>query len=159
MFGNGSIAAPTFSLAGSVRPGDLPGGGQALIARVGTLTLNGQVSLSSSAALVFDLGSPAASDQIKVGGALTLDCTLTVNALAGFGTGRYDLIDYTGTLTDNTLDLGTLPSGYNYAIDTSIAGQVDLVVTGVVPEPPTWAAGLVGGGLLVLTLRRRPRGC
>ncbi len=131
--------------------------GSVIVAYVGTLTLNGQVSCLGSTSLVFDLGSTAASDEIKVGGALTLDGTLSANALAGFGAGRYDLIDYTGTLTNNTLDLGTLPSGYNYAIDTSIAGQVDLVVTNAVPEPSTWAGVLAGSGFLALALRRRAR--
>ena len=72
--------------------------------------------------------------------------------------GRYDLIDYTGTLTNNTLDLGTLPSGYSYSLDLSRVGEVDLLVTSAVPEPSTWAALLAGGGLLVFTLRRRKHG-
>ena len=71
--------------------------------------------------------------------------------------GRYDLIDYTGSLTNNTLDLGTLPSGYNYAIDTSIAGQVDLVVTDAVPEPSAWVALLGGCAFLACVLRHRVR--
>ena len=121
------------------------------------MTLNGQVSLSGSTALVFDLGTTAASDQLQVNGALTLDGTLTVNALAGFGAGRYDLINYTDQLTNNTLDLGTLPAGYSYSIDLSRTGEVDLVVTSAVPEPSTWAALLAGGGFLALGLRRRVR--
>ena len=79
---------------------------------------------------------------------------LNVNALTGFGAGRYDLVDYSGALTNNGLALGTLPSGYNYAIDTSMAGQVDLVVTNAVPEPSTWVSMLGGMSLLSLTLSR-----
>ncbi len=154
ILGSGTVTAPSFILAGSLRPGD-SAYAQGIGSAVGKLTLNGQVTLLSSTSLVFDLASIAASDQIEVNGSLTLDGTLNVNALSGFGMGRYDLIDYTGALTDNTLDLGTLPSGYNYAIDTSVAGQVDLVVTSVVPEPSTWAAVLAGGGVLGLALRRR----
>ena len=151
--GSGSVTAPTLSLAGSVRPGDNFLG--QFVPAVGTLTLNGQVGLLGSTTLVFDLATTAASDQIRVNGALTLDGTLNVNALAGFSAGRYDLLDYTGTLTNNGLDLGTLPTGYSYALDLGTAGQVDLVVTSVVPEPSTWAAVLAGAGFLVLTLRRR----
>ena len=106
LFGNGSITAPTFSLAGSLRPGDIVDVGQPFLASVGTLTLNGQVELTGNTTLVFDLAGTAASDEIEVNGALTLEGTLNVNALAGFGAGRYDLIDYTGTLTNDGLALG-----------------------------------------------------
>ncbi len=153
----GTFTAPTLSLAGSLRPGGSFYGNGSVQSYVGTMTLNGQVLLLSDAALVYDLAGTTTSDRIAVTGMLTLDGTLTVNAMAGFGAGRYDLIDYTGTLTDNGLNLGTLPSGYNYAIDTSIAGQVDLVVTNAVPEPSAWAAVLVGIGSLAWVQRRRAR--
>ena len=136
LLGTGSVTAPTLSLAGSIRPGDGDFGGL-LGAAVGTLTLNGQVGLLSDTVLVFDLASTAASDRITVNGSLTLAGMLNVNAFTGFGAGRYDLIDYSGALTNDGLALGTLPSGYNYAIDTSMSGQVDLVVTNSVPEPST----------------------
>ena len=154
LYGFGPFSAPTLSLAGSLRPGDFVSGTQ-ISAGVGQLTLNGQVGLLGNTVLVFDLTGTAASDRITVNGALTLDGTLNVNALAGFGAGRYDLLDYTGTLTNNGLDLGTLPAGYSYALDLGTAGQVDLVVTNVVPEPSTWAAVLAGTACLVGTLRRR----
>ena len=155
LFGTGTVTAPTLSLAGSLRPGDAYAGPGQFSSAVGTLTLNGQVGLLSNTVLVFDLASTTASDEIKVGGALTLAGMLNVNALTGFGAGRYDLIDYSGVLTNNGLALGTLPSGYNYAIDTSMGGQVDLVVTNAVPEPSTWVGGaLVGLGLLGAVHRR-----
>ena len=50
------------------------------------------------------------------------------------------LLNYSGTLTDNTLDLGTvptLPAGGSLSIDTSTAGQVNLVLS-TVPEPASW---------------------
>ena len=130
---------------------------------VGTLTLGGTVVLESSAVLKFQLGDTSAgsSDHLNAGGALTLDGTLNLTALAGFGAGRYDLIDYTGVLTDHGLDLGTLPNGYTYAIDTSLAGQVDLVVTNNVPEPSTWVllgVGVVGLGIVTLRCRRHVSG-
>ena len=156
LIASGTLTAPTFTLAGALRPGD----GINFTTRnvtpfAGSFTLNGQVNLTSTTALVFDLASTAASDQIRINGALTLDGTLTVNALAGFGAGRYDLINYTGTLTNNTLDLGTVPAGYNFAVDLSTAGQVNLVVTTIVPEPSTWASLLAGVGSLAFALRRR----
>ncbi len=154
LLGSGFFNASSFSLAGSVRPGD-SAFAQGVSSAVGKLGFNGNVALQGNTALIFDLATVTASDQIAVNGALTLDGTLTVNALAGFGVGRYELIDYNGALTDNGLNLGTLPAGYNYAIDTSIAGQVDLVVTNAVPEPSVWAAVLGGCGTLALVLRRR----
>ena len=137
LYGFGPVTAPTLTLDGSLRPGDSATFG--VSSGVGTLTLSGQVGLLGDTTLIFDLGSTSASDQIKVNG------TLTVNAVAGFGAGHYDLIDYTGTLTNNGLALGTLPAGYTYSIDTGVAGQVDLVVTNTVP----------GGGFLASALRRR----
>ena len=154
IFGGGGVTATTLSLGGTLRPGDRDEE-NTITAAVGTLTLNGQVGLTSNTALIFDLAGTAASDRIAVSGALTLDGTLNVNALAGFGAGRYDLLDYTGTLTNNGLDLGTLPSDYSYALDLGTAGQVNLVVTSVVPEPSTWAAVFGGCTVLGLALRRR----
>ena len=151
VYGNGSMTAPSLALGGTVFPGNTPYNAPI----VGTLTLNGQVGMLASTSLVFDLAGTAASDQIQVNGALTLAGTLTVNALAGFGAGHYDLINYTGALTNNGLALGTVPSGYNYAIDTSRAGEVDLVVTNVVPEPSTWALLVAGAGLLGVGAARR----
>ena len=62
------------------------------------------------------------------------------------------LIDYSGTFTNNTLDLGATPAlsgGNAFAVDTSVAGQVNLVVV-----PETSSTGLLGLTEL-LTLRRR----
>ena len=57
-----------------------------------------------------------------------------------------------GTLTDNGLAFGTLPGGYNYALQIdAIQTKVNLVVSA--PEPA--AAGLLGLGALLLAARRR----
>ena len=80
--------------------------------------------------------------QVKlVGGLLTLGGTLNVTGLAGFGAGRYDLIDYPTANTayvlgNDSLALGSLPSRYNYLLDNTTPGQIDLVMTpAIVPEP------------------------
>lgn len=68
-----------------------------------------------------------------VNGNLALNgSTLDITALSGFGAGTYELFNYTGSLT-GTLNLGPLPTGFtaaDFSIQTSIAGQVDLIVTG-----------------------------
>ena len=155
--GNGTLSASTFTLSGRVAPGgSVSATSGAFTGGAGTLTLGGTVFLNSDANLTFELGavSGGPNDHLNVTGALTLDGRLDVTALTGFGAGRYDLIDYTGALTNNVLALGTLPAGYTYAIDTSLTGQVDLLVTAAVPEPATWLGGLGLLGAAGLTLRR-----
>jgi len=64
------------------------------------------------------------------------------------------LFDYSGSLSDDTLDLGAMPSlgsGLSWGIDTATSGQVNLMV---IPEPNV--AALPGGiGVLALLRRRR----
>ncbi len=107
----------------------------------GTLTL-GALDLSNGSNLNFDLGEPGiigggVNDLLSVRGALELDGRLNVDALGGFGEGTYRLIDYGGKLTDDGLMLGRLPAlnpAVTYTVQTSIAGEVNLVVTpGAVP--------------------------
>ena len=66
---------------------------------------------------------------------------------------HWTIITYTGTLTDNGLDLGVMPSlpeGWGWEVDTtSQPGEVWLVV----PEPSAALLGLLG----VLGLLRRRR--
>ena len=58
-----------------------------------------------------------------------LDGTINVTVPAGgaFDVGVYRVFNYGGTLTNNGLTLGTLPVGSDVAVQTSIAGQVNLV--------------------------------
>ena len=85
----------------------------------------GAVTLSSTSILNFELGT--SQDSVKVTGDLTLDGTLNISALAGFGAGVYYLFTYSGLLTDNGLTLGTLPGGYAYTINAG-SGCVTLSV-------------------------------
>lgn len=112
-------------------------------ATAGNLTTGGLV-LSSGSVLNYGLGAAGlvgASDHIQVNGDLTLDGTLNVTDIGGFGVGVYRLIDYTGTLTDNGLDLGALPAGTNRTrtqVQTAIGSQVNLVVADSLPEVQFW---------------------
>src|SRR3546814_20709260 len=70
------------------------------------------------------------NDLIEVGGDLTLGGTLNVETAVGgsFDPGIYRVINYGGTLTDNGLAIGTLPSP-DFYVQTSVAKQVNLVNT------------------------------
>jgi fibronectin-binding autotransporter adhesin len=111
---------------GILAPGNSPG----------TLTIKGDLALAAGAILNFEFGQANVSggplnDLVNVGGNLTLDGTLNVSVPAGgsFGGGIYRVFNYDGTLTDNGLSLGTLPAGSEVTVQTSVAGQVNLVNT------------------------------
>ncbi len=131
----------------------------------GTLTMNSSLMLGTGSFLDFELSG---SDQttgsnindLVVGITdLTLDGTLNVtelvtndflNAQSG---DRWVLMEYSGGLTDNGLDLGTLPTltaGLDFELDITTGGQVALTV---IPEPSTFT--LFGLGAFALILRRK----
>ncbi|MFS2108960.1 autotransporter-associated beta strand repeat-containing protein [Sphingomonas sp. Sphisp140] len=163
--GRTSVASGTLVLSGSVAGGvdvasgatlngigsaagtvNLAGGATLEIgsgASAGNFTTGG-LALSSGSTLAFGLGAAGvagASDHIQVNGDLVLDGTLNVTDIGGFGVGVYRLIDYTGALTDNGLELGTLPAGTNRTrtqVQTAIGSQVNLVVADSLPEVQFW---------------------
>lgn len=124
--GAGVIGGDVFVTNGTIAAGNSPG----------TLTINGDLNLDAASVLDFELGEAgvaggALNDLINVGGDLVLDGTLNVSESAGgtYGAGVYRLINYTGNLTDNGLDLGFMPAGNTQFVQTSIAHQVNLVNT------------------------------
>lgn len=156
--GNGSVGATTVANGGIINPGNI---GDADVLAIDGLTL------SSGSILAFDLGAPGvlnASDRINVVGDLTLDGTLNVADAGEFGIGVYRLIDFSGTLTDNGLDVGTLPMGFTLdqaEVQTAVANQVNLVIsapTAGIPDVQFWdgadtmADGTIDGGAGVWNL-------
>lgn len=150
--GSGTVGALTVQNGGTLAPGTSPG------------TLNtGTLSLANLSNLNFEL-TPAdftvgggINDLVSVTGNLALDGILNLTPTSGdflsatIGN-AWRLFDYTGTLTDNTLEFGSMPSlgsGLDWDIDTSTTGQVNLTV---IPEPSTALLGALGG---ILLLRRR----
>ena len=144
--GTGTLGGDVFVSAGAaLAPGDGPG----------TLSLNGN-SLTMSAedltgmdplvsTLDFELDGfnttvgGGVNDLIDGVGDLTLDGTLNVaeTTAEGFLLAREDdswrLINYSGTLVDNNLELGSLPElfgGLEFSLDVSVPGQVNLLVVG-----------------------------
>jgi autotransporter-associated beta strand protein len=124
--GTGFVGAPvTLDAGGGLSPGSNG---------LGTLTINSSLSLNSSAALRFELGTTGASDKVAVNGALTLGGVLYVTNLAGFGAGTYTLFTYTGALGGTLPAIASKPAGYSCTVDTNTSGQVRLVVQ--VQTPP-----------------------
>lgn len=143
--GSGQINGTVTIADATLAPGNSPG----------TLTIGSDLVLGANALVSFELGAPdgvvgVASDLVNVNGNLTLDGRLDVIDAGGFGAGLYRLFNYGGTLTDNGLDLGTLPTGYaisDMSIQTAQANQVNLIVSA--PTVPTsftfWDGGDVDG--------------
>ncbi|MDB5430810.1 MAG: outer rane autotransporter barrel domain protein [Caulobacter sp.] len=138
--GSGSIGGSTSILAG----GHLSGiAGQ-------TLT-TGPLSLVSGSLLDVALGAPSSTRLFNVNGNLILDGTLNVTDAGGFGAGVYRLIDYSGVLTDNGLDIGTTPAGVqasSLAVQTGVAGQVNLVYSAGAPLQYWDGAGVVSNNAI-----------
>jgi autotransporter-associated beta strand protein len=156
---DGSLAGPVSAATGTTLGGTgMIAGGVAIAdgatlapgdGGVGTL-VTGTLGLGAGSTLAFDLGTPgddAASDHITVAGDLTLDGTLDASDAGGFSFGVYHLIDYSGALTDNGLEIGAVPAGTRtdlLSIQTVFTGQVNLVYgdagTGV-PAVQFWDGG------------------
>ncbi|WP_274425236.1 autotransporter domain-containing protein [Chelativorans sp. YIM 93263] len=130
--GSGIVGKTTVADGGTIAPGN----------SIGTLTVDGDLALSSGSLLDYELGGPGSSagtpgtsDRIDVTGDLTLDGTLNLlqsdDATDGTaGVGYYRLMTYDGALTDNTLDVGVTPPLADpaaYEVQTG-GGNVDLFV-------------------------------
>lgn len=100
-----------------------------------TFTVSNNLSLAPNTVLNFALGTNAT--KIAVTGNLVLGGTNNFSADAGFTNGTYTVMTYNGIMSGSLPALGALPAGYNYAYDTSTAGQVKLNVTLPAPSAPT----------------------
>jgi fibronectin-binding autotransporter adhesin len=128
---NGATLSGTGTIAGAVT---VNSGGTLAGATGSTLTL-GNLTLGSGASVNVALGAPSNQALFNVIGNLTLDGTVNVADLGGFGQGVYRIFDYGGALTNNGLTVGTLPGSTTGEVQTSIAKQVNLVVSESGPTP------------------------
>ncbi|WP_166653490.1 autotransporter outer membrane beta-barrel domain-containing protein [Paraburkholderia flava] len=127
--GNGTIGGNVTVAAGAtLSPG-------ALGAIPGTLTIGGNLNLAGNSNLSYSLGQAgvaggAYNDLVNVQGNLVLDGTLNVVTSPGgsFDTGIYRVFNYNGTLTNNGLSIGTIPS-QNFYLQTSVNNQINLINT------------------------------
>jgi fibronectin-binding autotransporter adhesin len=156
--GSGTAGGAVSILGGAIVA---PGSGSG----VGTLTVSNAFTLANSSILNFELNpldntvGGGINDLITGVSNLTLDGVLNVSGAGGWTSvadfTKWRLFNYSGTLTNNLLTLGTMPtlgSGQSFQIDTSTSGQVNLIV---VPEPSTLV--LLSGLAVVGFFVRRQR--
>jgi autotransporter-associated beta strand protein len=133
---------------------------------IGTLTFGGSVDISTAvtplatAALVYELDTPGASDKaLLTSGILTIGAAVlefddfAFTAGGGFGPGNYVLFDTTQPVA-GTLGAGTSGTVGGYPATLALANGDTQVVLAVIPEPttPVLAAFF---GLLLCGMRRR----
>jgi autotransporter-associated beta strand protein len=128
--GTGTVSSTVIASGGTLSPGNAPGHAP------GTITVAGPLTLNSGSTLSYQLGTAnvvggSTNDLTIVNGNLTINGgTLNVTNSGSFGAGVYQIIDYTGTLGGSgTLTVGTLPNGDTGVIQTTISGEVNLVVS------------------------------
>jgi fibronectin-binding autotransporter adhesin len=160
LMGSGTVLGSVSSL-GTIAPG--------LSGSAGTLSFANVLAFDSGALVSYGLSGTntttggGINDLSAVTGNLSLDGTLNVSEI-GVGSflsatqgDTWRLFTYSGTLTDNGLSLGTVPtlsSGLTLAVDTSTPNEVNLIV---VPEPAAAVSAMVGIGVLALLRARLTR--
>ena len=103
---------------------------------IGTQTVDGAAVLNPDTVLNYELGAPIGGDLIEVTGNLTLDGTVNVTDLGSLANGEYVLFTY-GSLTDNGLNVGTMPGSFTGTVSNDVDGQrILLVVSGGGPTDP-----------------------
>ena len=148
--GTGIAGSVTVNSGGTLSPGASPG----------TLT-TAALNLQPGSTSLYELASAGAvggpNDLTVTNGNLTLDGTLAVTELAGFTNGTYRLFNYSGTFTDNGLELepGFLTTHPGSTVSTATPGQVNLLV---IPEPSSIALFASMVAILALPRRRVPLG-
>ncbi|WP_198291200.1 autotransporter-associated beta strand repeat-containing protein [Ancylobacter sp. FA202] len=115
--GSGTVTQTVHVLSGGTLAGVQPTG----------LTM-GALDMQSGANMDVTLGSSTGGGVFTVNGDVTLDGTLNVTPASEFGIGIYRIVNYTGTLTDNGMEVGTIAGGLEGGVQTSVAGQVNLYV-------------------------------
>ncbi|CAN5642211.1 hypothetical protein BH09PLA1_BH09PLA1_27620 [soil metagenome] len=156
MGGPGSNAPLTIQSGGHIAPGD-DGGFQS----IGTFQALQSLSLANGTLWDFDLDTPGVvggpNDLLVVNGPVVLDGILNVNGLENFGPGIYTIALLNGPITDNTVDLGSVPPNYDYQLllSANFAGNSSslLLIVSDVPEPASIGFLAAAG----LTLGRRTR--
>lgn len=122
----------------TLKPGDdARGNGTGILTVKGNLTLAGDTNSQFQLGEAYTPGG-ALNDLVDVEGDLTLDGKLNVSLTNGgsFLPGVYRLFNYGGSLTNNTLEIASLPpnDAENYGVQTNINNQVNLVLNFINPS-------------------------
>lgn len=153
--GNGNV---TIASGGKLSPGTSPGT-LTLSLGTGSLNVGPAVSLTGTAALVFELGTSSdkvvlAAGSLDLGAGVTEFDDFSFAAGSGFGVGTYTLFETSnpilGNLSGNMIGM---VGGFVSTLELADGGT-DLVLT-VVPEPGALASLIGGLGLLAGFQRRR----
>ena len=150
--GLGTVAggANMLTLAGTLSPGATPNTGD-----IGTLTINTTGTLSLTGTTNFDITNAMTKDLITATGAnlsLGNGSILTLRGTVTAGT-TYTLVSGLTSETGSYTTVNGAPAGTTPTF-TFTGGNYN-VTFNAVPEPSTWAMGVVGLSLAGLWLRRR----
>ncbi|MGF7051106.1 outer membrane autotransporter protein [Bosea sp. OAE752] len=146
--GGGSIGATTVNNGGTLAPSGwnaltvngnvtVNGGGTLRPSDAAGLIVDGTLTLNSGSAYDYRLhgygSSAAGSATTRVNGNLALNGgTLNLASSSQPALGYHRAFTYTGTLSGSGLPVGTVPNtgpfAYNYSVDTSQSGKVDVLV-------------------------------
>ena len=105
----GGTVTMTDGIDGAAGPHIAPG------ASIGTLTV-GNLELTPTTQLDFELNDAEQSDRINVSGNLVLDGHLNITEMPDFGPRSYRLLDFLGSVKDNGLEIGRASDAYAYEI-------------------------------------------
>jgi autotransporter-associated beta strand protein len=130
--GSGSIAAAgagvTIQNGAHLDPHATAGGTNPLT--IGSVATPSALTLAGGSILDFNMGPPGSTDTVQVNGGLTLGSgadALKVNGLTNFTYGTYEIIGYTGSLTNNSptwtiTHTGSVPASAGFALATPASG-------------------------------------
>ncbi|UXM95533.1 autotransporter domain-containing protein [Bartonella sp. HY329] len=98
----------------------------------GTLVINGNLTLNDGVHLNYRFGEVniaggTNNDLVSVNGDLTLAGTINVTENGNFAPGIYRIFNYSGSLSDNGLLIGTMPQQSQTHVQTAVKGEVNLV--------------------------------
>lgn len=132
--GSASVTGGALGGSGAIGGDVAVSGGGSLAGRQGqVLTIGGNLSVASDGIMTVALGAPevaGTSGLFNVTGDVALDGKLNITDQGGFAPGLYRIVDYTGTLTRNTMTIGDVPVDTDVtqmSIQTSVANQVNLL--------------------------------
>ncbi|WP_235915751.1 autotransporter-associated beta strand repeat-containing protein [Brucella anthropi] len=132
--GTVSVASgASFGGAGTIGGNVTVAEGASLVGQAGqVLTFDKNLSLANNSTIEASFGGASQTGLFNVKGDLTLGGTINVGTFGDDGPGIYTVFDYSGNLTDNTLSVGTLPSGQDAAkvsVQTNQSGKVNILNT------------------------------